>query len=107
MVCPPTIHAGRLAMPPVYDNSSRRPGNQPSAGRVEHQLQGQDKLQIKMNKSYDSLFGRWNRWCSDNPFSGPVSAVANFLASLYQDGLQYSSVNAYKSAISSVHRWME
>ena len=29
--------------------------------------------------------------------------MANFLASLYQDGYQYNSVNAYRSAISSVH----
>ena len=60
----------------------------------------------KTNKSYNSLFGRWNHWCSQrgsDPFSGPVSEVANFLASLYQDGYQYNSVNAYRSAISSVH----
>ena len=38
-----------------------------------------------------------------DPFSGPVSAVANFLVSLFQDGYQYNSVNAYRSAISSVH----
>ena len=40
----------------------------------------------KTNKSYDSLFGRWHRWCTEwgsDPFSGPVSEVANFLASLY------------------------
>ena len=32
-----------------------------------------------------------------------MSEVANFLASLYQAGYQYNSVNAYRSAISSVH----
>ena len=60
----------------------------------------------RTKKTYDSLFGRWNRWCVErgsDPFSGPVSAVANFLASLFQDGYQYNSVNAYRSAISSVH----
>ena len=60
----------------------------------------------KTNKSYDSLFGRWDRWCSErgsDPFSGPVSEVANFLALLFQEGYQYNSVNAYRSAISSVH----
>lgn len=60
----------------------------------------------KTNRSYDSLFGRWYRWCSEwdsDPFSGPISEVANFLASLYQEGYQYNSVNAYKSAISSVY----
>ena len=31
-----------------------------------------------------------------------MSEVANFLAVLYHEGYQYSSVNAYRSAISSV-----
>ena len=31
------------------------------------------------------------------------SDVANFLASLHQEGYQYNSLNAYRSAISSVH----
>ena len=56
----------------------------------------------KTNKSYDSLFGRWHRWCNErgsDPFSGPVSEVAY----LYGEGYQYNSVNAYRSAISSVH----
>ena len=60
----------------------------------------------KTNKSYDSLVGQWNRWCTErgsDPFSGPVSEVANFLATLYQEGYQYNSVNAYRLAISSVH----
>ncbi len=60
----------------------------------------------KTSQSYDSLFKRWDRWCSErktDPFSGPVSEVANFLASLFEEGYQYSSVNAYRSAISSVH----
>ena len=60
----------------------------------------------KTNKSYDSLFAKWHCWCSGrglDPFSGPIAQVANFLAHLYKDGYQYSSVNAYRSAISSVH----
>ena len=39
----------------------------------------------KTNKSYDSLFGKWHSWCvewSFNPFSGPITNVANFLAQL-------------------------
>ena len=61
---------------------------------------------IKTNKSYDSLFGRWHCWCTEwgsDPFSGPVSEVANFLAYLHGEGYQYDSVNTYRSAILSVH----
>ena len=37
------------------------------------------------------------------PFSGPVADVANFLAHLHYEGYQSQSLNAYRSAISSVH----
>ena len=36
-----------------------------------------------------------------------MSEVANFLATLFEEGYQYSSVNAYRSAISSVHDKVE
>jgi len=36
-------------------------------------------------------------------FYDPTAQVANFLAHLYKEGYKYSSVNAYRSAISSVH----
>ena len=61
---------------------------------------------VKTNKSYDSLFGKWHSWCSgrsSDPISGPVTKEANFLADLYKRGYKYNSINAYRSAISSVH----
>ena len=61
---------------------------------------------VKTNKSYDSLFSKWNSWCSgrgSDPFSGPVSEVVNFLAQLFAEGCKYNSLNCYRSAISSVH----
>ena len=60
----------------------------------------------KTNKSYDSLFGRWNSWCckrGTDPISGPVTDVLNFLADLHKQGYKYRSLNSYRSAISSVH----
>ena len=60
----------------------------------------------KSTKSYDSSFGKWACWCDErdkNPISGPISDVANFLAELYENGYQYRSINAYRSAISLVH----
>ena len=60
----------------------------------------------KTAKSYDSLFGKWIRWCNQrdtNPISGSINEVVNFLADLFQQGYQYHSLNAYRSAISSVH----
>ena len=60
----------------------------------------------KSAKSYDTLFRKWLCWCSErgsDPISGPIDEVANFLASLFKEGYQYRSLNAYRSAISSVH----
>ena len=127
MVCPPIINAGRLATLPtqaINQSSPRVRDNTPGTpiGRMEHlreRLSGQGlsgqatdlilkSWRTKTNKSYDSLFGRWSRWCTErnsDPFSGPVSEVANFLAVLYQEGYQYNTMNAYRSAISSVHRY--
>ena len=60
----------------------------------------------KSNKSYNSLFGKWQSWyCArgSNPFSGPIKEVVNFLANLHKEGYQYRSLNSYRSAILSVH----
>ena len=113
MVPPPTINVSGLATPATQAGHYNRVSthNAPTS-RLEHLkerlseqgLSGQaadlilKSWRTKTNKSYDSLFGQWNRWCVErgsDSFSGPVSTVANFLASLYQDGYQYNSVNAY------------
>ena len=60
----------------------------------------------KSTQSYESHFGKWACWCSErghNPVSGPIANVANFLAHLHEEGYQSRSLNAYRSAISSVH----
>ena len=59
-----------------------------------------------LRQSYESLFGKWARWYSErgrDPVSGPIADIANFLAYLHEEGYQSRSLNAYRSAISSVH----
>ena len=58
------------------------------------------------SKTYDSLFRKWVSWCSEwesDPVSCPIGEVVNFLAHLFEQDYQYRSINAYRSAISSVH----
>ena len=60
----------------------------------------------KANQSYDSHFRKWLSWSlerSFDPVSGPLAEVANFLANLFEQGHQSRLLNAYRSAISSVH----
>ena len=60
----------------------------------------------KSSQSYDSLCKKWISWCTErgsDPVSGPIEEVVNFLAHLYEKGYQYRSLNAYRSAIASMH----
>ena len=60
----------------------------------------------KTSQSYDSLSKKWISWCTErqcDPISGPIEDVVNFLAHLYREGYQYRSLNAYRSAIASMH----
>ena len=60
----------------------------------------------KTSRSYDSHFKKWLDWCTErgcDPNSGSTSDVANFLVELHTQGYQTISLNAYRSAISSVH----
>ena len=60
----------------------------------------------KSAKSYNSQFQKWLSWCrtrGTDPISCPVGEVVNFLADLFTQGYQYRSLNAFRSAISSVH----
>ena len=60
----------------------------------------------KTTSSYESLFKKWDRWYMErnrDPIRGPIGDVANFLSELFQEGYQYRSLNAYRSAVSSVH----
>ena len=46
----------------------------------------------KSSSSYDSMFKKWISWCKKrdpDPVSGPVSEVANVLATFYEEGYQY------------------
>ena len=64
----------------------------------------------KTNSNYGSSFSRWASWCQQrgrNPLAGPIEDAVNFLAGLYSEGYQYQSLNAYRSAISSTHQYVD
>ena len=126
MVSSPPLDAGRLSTPPTTASVSqsgpihpvasasrmaylrdRYRGSQLSEEAVDIMLHS---WRAKTNKSYDSLFRKWHRWCCErslDPISGPIADVVNFLASLHTEGYSYSSVNSYRSAISSVHEQVD
>ena len=55
---------------------------------------------------YESAWRKWDSWCSRkqvDPISGPLSAVLDFLAELFQGGLEWSTIAGYRSSISAYH----
>ena len=64
----------------------------------------------KSTRSYNSLFHKWEYWGAPrhrNPISSPIVVISNFLADLYQEGYSFSSLNLYRSAISSIYEHID
>ena len=62
------------------------------------------------NKSYDCAWTKWNSWCNRrkvNPISATVKDILTFLSDQFDNSLQYRTVNVLRSAISSIHPWIE
>ena len=62
------------------------------------------------NKSYDCAWTKWNSWCNRrkvNPISATVKDILTFLSDQFDNNLQYRTVNVLRSAILSIHPWIE
>ena len=62
------------------------------------------------NSTYQSSWSKWNSWCVTrelNPFSTDVQFFLDFLAELFEQGLQYRSINTIRSAVSMTHSKVE
>ena len=113
MVSNPATDADRLSPAnnniPSGDGQSGPISDAPTTSRMAYlreRYRGQHLLEEATLKSWRTKTKKWECWCSEqgsDPISGPVTEVANFLAYLFKGGYQYSSINSYRSAISSVH----
>ena len=57
-------------------------------------------------RSYSSAWGKWSKWCTVrrvNPLQASLGEILRFLADSFQEGLQYRTINTYRSAISMTH----
>jgi len=62
---------------------------------------------LKSNNPYNSLFHKWECWCSQrgrDPISGPL---VDILAEIHYTGYAYNSLNSCRSAIYSVHEHID
>ena len=58
------------------------------------------------NTAYQSGWNKWASWCGTrkiNPISGDVKPFVDFLADLYEQGLQHRSINTIRLAVSMTH----
>lgn len=59
---------------------------------------------------YKTGWGKWSSWCLSrkvDPLCAGVKFVLEFLSSLFSEGLEYSTINGYRSAISAYHERVE
>ena len=57
-------------------------------------------------QSYSSGWRKWEIWCAENGLSAlesPLRGILEFLASQFEEGKQYRTINSYRSAISVTH----
>ena len=55
---------------------------------------------------YESAWNNWVSWCTQrqiDPFRCSVKFVTNFVADLFETGLEYRTLNSYRSTISAFH----
>ena len=59
---------------------------------------------------YKSAWSKWSSWCAEkqkDPVSCDISCFLEFLSELFDSGLQYRTINVYRSAISASHLSVE
>ena len=60
--------------------------------------------------NYESAWSKWAGWCDKgqiDPFCAPLNQVLNYLSELFDQGLQYRTINSHRSAISAYHTKLE
>ena len=54
---------------------------------------------------YKSAWNNWISWC--DPVCAPLSGILNYLPTLFENGLQYRTINSHRSAISGYHNYID
>ena len=82
----------------------------PISGSPSQQAAYQGQLKIiqswrgKTQAQYSTYLNKWADFCSkrnESPLCAPVAVCLDYLVSLYEDGLSYSTINTASSAIST------
>ena len=122
---PPDVTSTRATSGGPLQQSTPTSGEKPApashleAIRERHIAEGVSRKASKLiqagwskgtNKAYQSGWSRWASWCvrrKIDPISADISHFLEFLAGLYDEGLQHRSINAIRSAVSMTHKHVE
>ena len=58
------------------------------------------------SRQYQAAWNRWHAWCLQrhtDPVSAPLSQILDFLTVEFNSGKTYSTMNSYRSALSTLH----
>ena len=121
-----TTHSQAASTSPRFSSSPRRsiepqsnPSHAPEAptSRLDYFQQlcttaglSNTATHLLTNKAYDYAWTKWNSWCNRrkvNPISANVKDILTFLSDQFDSNLQYRTINVLRSAISSIHPWIE
>ena len=82
--------------------------------RGQDAFQGEEKANRLITASrrdgtishYQSVWNKWSSWCSrkqNDPVRGSINQVIEFLSDAFDEGLEFSTIAGYRSAISAYH----
>ena len=99
----------------LSDASTTTAGSKPAPGRLGHRWKTKgisaeasnliaNSWRSSTKLQYESAWKSWTSWCSGqqvNPLSPTVADLVNFLAKAHSNEKSYSTLNTYRSALSS------
>ena len=70
----------------------------------------QQSRRLGTQATYNSAWKKWSSWCNErgfNPFQCSMVDILDFLTESVESGLEYATINGYRSALSAYHPQIE
>jgi hypothetical protein len=118
----PDLAANGQKQPAIPDrrNTPNGPKQQPALGGMESVRRSKESLGLSKEAAklltegwregtravYNTAWERWTSWCNAreiDPLQASLANITQFLTDLFGQGLQYSTINGYRSAMSAIH----
>ena len=107
--------SGPSREPPPSDNQQNTPAKclddlreKMAGGKISERVNTllRESRAVGTRANYDSAWKKFDSWCNKreiNPVHCPVSDILEFLAAIFDEGREHSTINGARSAISAYH----